>query len=295
MTSPPGGRGGISGWAPEHTRLLGNLIHDSGGGINIAHGDHHFAEGNVLHHNAYTNPYQTSGISVWEPNAADDEPGFHIVIRNNVSYSNENKVQGDGKVGPEVSDGNGIIDSFRATNGSGARPDYVHGALVENNLVYDNAGAGIRVFLSDHVTVRHNTAYGNYRATGPSGTYKGELSNQDGSHNIWVNNIAVSTRFTAANTAILDGDSKQDVIWKNNLTWNGTPGDASIKLNNTSTKIDPKQNLLGVDPSFGTDFKLSAGSPALGAGTGEYGAPDDDLMGRSRAGRPLDLGAIGEE
>lgn len=184
--STEGTGAGISGWAPEHTRLLGNPIHDSGGGgINIAHGDHHFIADNALHQSAYTNPYQTSGISVWEPNAADDEPGFHIVVRNNVSYSNENKGQGDGKVGPEVSDGNGIIiDSFRATNDSGTRPDYVHGALVENNLVYDNGGAGVRVFLSDHVTVRHNTAYGNYRATGPSGTYKGELSNQDGSHNI---------------------------------------------------------------------------------------------------------------
>lgn len=91
----------------------------------------------------------------------------------------------------------------------------------------------------------------------------------------------------------MDGDSKQDVIWNNNLTWNGTPGDASVKLNHTSTTVDPGQNLLGVDPIFGQDFKLSAGSPALGAGTGEYGVPADDRLGRSRAGRPLDLGDLG--
>ena len=40
-------------------------------------------------------------------------------------------------------------------------PNVVSGALIENNVIFDNGGRGVQAFQSDHIIVRANTIYGN--------------------------------------------------------------------------------------------------------------------------------------
>ena len=106
-----------------------------------------------------------SGISIYEARAVSDgAAGFHNVVRNNVSYANLitlscNKCH---------TDGNGIImDDFQNTQTSTSWKNrtYPYASLVENNLVFGNGGKGIQVFVSDNITLRHNTAYYNNQDT----------------------------------------------------------------------------------------------------------------------------------
>ena len=59
-------------------------------GLSAIHADYIRFEGNTVYENAFTSPYGDSGIDLWEAQAFDTAPGYHIVIRNNVSYQNGN-------------------------------------------------------------------------------------------------------------------------------------------------------------------------------------------------------------
>ena len=148
---------------------------------------------------------------------------FRNIIRNNITYDN---VQGPA-INWEHTDGNGIIiDGFHDTK-------YRYGTLIEGNVSYGNGGKGIHVFLSDFVTVRNNTVWHNNHDNANKGSWRGELSNAMGSHNTWVNNIAVAdprtdSRNRAINDVSTNGYVNEDVKWYNNITFNGTPREASV-------------------------------------------------------------------
>ena len=272
-----GGDGhGIDVEGAAHTRIIDNVVHDSGGsGIQFNYSEFILIEGNVVYGNAGTNGWHTSGISVYQNRniTGDTEtPGFRTIIRNNISYDN---VTGPSVAGDHT-DGNGIIiDDFQSTQTAGF-PNYTFPTLVENNLAYGNGGKGIQVTWSDFVTVRNNTvAYNNVDSLN-SGTWRGELSNQQSSNNTWEGNIAVTDpSVNANNTAIgnysYGGYVNENVVWTNNLTFNGAFGGHSLKLdggNNAPLAADG--NLLGVDPQFVnaalSNFALGDGSPASGLG-----------------------------
>ena len=93
-------------------------------------------------------------------------------MRNNVSHDNLTKTGNH-------TDGNGIIiDDFQSTQTSGFQ-NYTFPTLVDGNVVYNNGGKGIAVHWSDNVTIRNNTAYHNNTDNKNTGTWRGELSNQD--------------------------------------------------------------------------------------------------------------------
>jgi hypothetical protein len=84
-------------------------------------------------------------------------------------------------------------------------------------------------------------------------------------------------------------------VWKNNLSFNGTSGQASTMISGSPSEISAaNNNILGSDPLFtdlsSRDYTLRAGSPAIGKGTHAHGAPVDDLAGQKRSST-LDLGA----
>jgi parallel beta-helix repeat protein len=275
----------------HHVTIAGNIAHDSGGsGISSSRSDWLTVEGNRVYGNASTNGYQCSGISLWQNrDLSDGDAPFRNIIRNNITYDN---VQGPA-IDWEHTDGNGIIiDGFHDT-------DYRYGTLIEGNVSYGNGGKGIHVFLSDHVTVRNNTVWHNNHDNLNEGTWRGELSNAIGSHNTWVNNIAVANIETNNwNRAIIDvstnGYVNRDVKWYNNVTFNGISGQASI----LSDRIAPSEatgNLLGKDPLLANplagDFHLKAGSPAVNAGTAAFGLSSTDMDGQNRLNGSVDIGA----
>ena len=270
-----GGSGaGIAGTGVAHVSVLNNIAHDSGqSGISFVHSDFETITGNTTYNNASSGYY--SGISVWEnQNVTGDTTttGYRTIISNNTSYNNITKAG-------EHSDGNGIIvDDFQSTQNS-SLPAYNYPTLVQGNLVYGNGGKGIQVYDSDNVTVANNTAYHNNQDTANTGTWRGEISNSGGNNNTFVNNIAVAdTKVNSNNTAISntsDNGANKNVVWADNITYNGSSGQASVNNDGgNSVPTVANGNMLGVDPKFvqsGVDFHLQGSSPALNAGASGYG------------------------
>ena len=274
----------------HHVTIRDNIAHDSGGsGITTVRSDWLTIEGNTVYGNAATNGYATSGISLWQNVAqGSGNAEFRNIIRNNVVHDNAE--------GPAIdwehTDGNGIIiDGFHDTN-------YTHGTLIDSNLSYRNGGKGIHVFLSDYVTVRNNTVWHNNWDNDNTGTWRGELSNAIASHNTWVNNITVADPSTnswnrAINNVSTGDYHNQDVHWSNNISFNGTVGQASV-LSDYGLPSAADGNLLGVNPGFVSppgNFHLGDGSPAINAGTNASGLGPTDLDGGDRAVGTVDIGA----
>lgn len=291
-----GGGHAIDGERVHHVTVSNNIAHDSGGsGISFYLSEFQTIEGNLVYGNSATNGYHTSGISVASNiNISGDTTttGFRTIIRNNISHDNsEVSTSGD------HTDGNGIIiDWFRNTGTGNAAYNYK--TLVEGNLVYENGGKGIQVFMSDYVTVRNNTSWHNNQDLKNSGTARMELSNQYSDHSTWINNIAVADpSVNPYNTAIGDhGTQNTGTQWFNNLSFNGTVDDAALGVYNGNTgPTAANGNLLGVDPKFvnatNHNFHLSASSPALNTGSSTYGLGSLDLDGGQRVVGVVDLGA----
>lgn len=302
-----GGKSSNNG--PHHVRILNNISHhNAGSGIGVAYGDFYTIDDNICYANCATNHYQGSGISIY---AARAVPGTDLAFRNfvrrNVCFDNS-IIDLPGDPEPPHSDGNGIIIDDLANSQSGyPAGTYPFRTLVDSNVAFHNGGRGVHVFLSDNVTVRNNTCCHNNRDKLNPGTWRGELSNVGSSHTIWVNNIgfadpAANRNNTAINEASTAALRSRDVIWKNNLTYDGRPGGASLSLGEPNVTLGTRAggNLFGVDPQFvgreierASDLQLRASSPAIDAGTMAFGISESDAGGQPRKkGQTVDVGAF---
>lgn len=291
-------RSGISGDDVHHVEIKNNISRNNKtGGIYFRRSDFLLIDGNVTSGNAADGV--TSGISIHKSqNVTGDmkTKGFRIIVRNNISFNNLTINAGN-------TDGNGIIfDDWMLRNKyteSGLKP-YTFPGLIENNLVYNNGGSGIRVYATNNITIRNNTSYHN--STDPKradSAWRGELQNSTSSNNVWVNNIAVASlknsKYASAISDVYHKDwgANKNVVWANNLTFNGKVGDKSIGIGSGS--ISGNGNLLGVDPRFVSastgNFRVSANSPAVNAGTVKYGSSMTALGGTSRVVKTIDIGA----
>lgn len=267
-------KAGIAGSRVHHVEVSNNISHDNAtAGIYFRESEFVTIDGNVTYKNASSGPH--SGISVHHPQnitGDTDTEGFRIIIRNNISYDNVTKTGAH-------TDGNGIIlDDFRATKAPHL-PGYTYPSLIENNLVYHNGGEGIQVVWSDYATVRNNTAWHNGLDLETDSTWRAELSNRQSSHNTWINNIAIADptvhpHNAAINTISYDGYTNDNVTWHNNLTFNGTPGAASVKtIGGNAMPTEADGNKLGVEiwfvnPPF--DFQIQPDSAAIDDDIGAY-------------------------
>lgn len=274
----------------HHTRIINNIVHNCGcGGISGQETDYLYIEGNITHHNAFTSPWQCSGISIYQARAADNAPGFHNIIRKNISYANENKVtRSDGT----TTDGNGIIiDDFRNTQyGGGAA--YTASTLIENNIVYDNGGRGIHIFQSDNVIVRNNVSYKNVIDPKLDGHLTGDFSTYFSSKIEFYNNIAYST--DSSKLSFVD-DYSSGNKWDYNIAYNGSllvnDGHSDVVLgSHNKIDVDPLFVNPSTDPTL-ADFHLTASSPAIDAGTSASAAKTDFNGGSRPVGSGYDIGA----
>lgn len=226
---------------------------------------------------AYWCTYDTSGISLWVARSAGlgaDPSGYNMVIRRNIVYDNANKVAADGKPVEAATDGNGIIiDTFA---------DYPYKTLVEGNLVYNNCGRGITATHSSNLTYRYNTCWHNCRnvlGVGSGGPWPtGELEADAGDNVVVEDNIAVANSNPWSKALIL---SAKTATIKNNLLVGTNMVDKNVHPNESGTiTADPKFVEPSSDPTL-ADFRLQAGSPALGAADSAP-APSPDLAGTPR-------------
>ncbi len=286
----------------DHLKVINNILADHGGaGVAVTHTDYFVAEGNIIFGNANTSPNEESGISSWQAVASDTAPGFHNIISDNIVFNNA-------EINNGLSiheDGNGIIiDDFRNTQNGSTYGIYAPQTLIENNLVFGNGARGIHVYSSNNVTLLNNTTLDNALDPIGLGTWRPELDAVNSANILYANNIAVAlevkNQWNAPNVSFLDistDNSNINNLWANNLSFNGTVGQASIFFYGThSTITSAKGNKLGQNPKFVNpglnEFTLQSGSPAILAGTNAYGYPPDDLAGNVRSAGTIDMGAF---
>jgi hypothetical protein len=308
------GCGVVSGHGAHHITVRNCWAHHCGqSGFQLNDGDYRVAENNVCNNNGHVTPPEGSGISLWGRKPFDTNPGWHDIVRGNICYNNFNSTSGPN------SDGNGvIIDDFRNIQDghtAGTKDiNYTDGeVLIENNLFYNNGGAGIQMFISNNITCRNNTCYMNQQRR-TDDWWRGNISASCCANVQIYNNISVtSTNLRmdggstdnegfSHNTALgaygnASGDQYcANYVYYNNITYDlNDPTSASIGMENISPAIEGVNgNLVATNPLFANpdaDFRLQASSPAVNAGTSAYGFPAIDLDGLARPQGPaVDIG-----
>jgi parallel beta-helix repeat protein len=290
------------GNSTHHIWLINNTVHHCNlSGISLAWKEWYYVIHNTVHHNSFTSGWQGSGISFvvmeciergnpschsgssYVPSEMDRSyaPPFHNIVSWNVVHNNMLSSSNPVPCGSH-SDGNGIImDTF--FDGATNKVAFPYQSLVLGNLSYSNGGRGIHVFRASNITVANNTVYGNGRDGCLDAYALGDLSQQGGSNNVWINNISESLlsavnprcgRYCGGrNAPIVAGDAAgvidTNITWSNNVAYGGIGamlfnGDAAapyFSCNNNSCNVDP----LLVDPAAG-NFALQPRSPAIGYG-----------------------------
>lgn len=291
------------GNSTHHIWLINNVVHHCNlSGISLAWKEWYYVMHNAVYLNSFTSHWQGSGISLFVIQCIDRSnpscrsgstyvpsemdlsfaPPFHNIVSWNDVHENMLSQSSAVPCGSHT-DGNGIImDTF--FDGATNKVAYPYRSLVLGNLSYSNGGRGIHVLHSSNITVANNTVYGNGRDNCFKVYALGDLSQQGGSNNVWVNNVSES-RLSASNAScgrycggrnapVVEGDNVVGALdvnntWSNNVTYGGI-GVALLKTgaaapyfscSNNSCDVDP----LLVDPASG-NFALQPRSPAIGYG-----------------------------
>jgi parallel beta-helix repeat protein len=294
-----------TGKSSHHIWILNNIIHHCNlAGVSFNNKEWYYVIQNTVYHNSWTSGYQGSGISfvvvqcIEAGNSAcatgDTYSGgtgtyvpsgmdltfmapFHNIVAGNVVYNNRIGADNPVQCGAHT-DGNGIImDTFadQATN----TIVFPYQTLVDGNVSYGNGGRGIHVFRSSNVTVANNTVFGNGTDTCINAYVLGDLSQQGGSNDVWINNISqsVKTKPNVAcgtycgnrNSPLVAGDGGGVVDSNNTYSNNLTYGGIGVALfNNDTGYFSCTENKCNTEPMFASEkyknLALRRISPAIG-------------------------------
>ena len=299
---------GITIWESNHVVVQNCYAHDCGcGGFGGRESDYMTFRRNVARDNAKTNPYNCSGISIYQPIQKDDAPGPHIIIEDNVCFENECRLPFEPGGFDRPTDGNGIIlDDFNWTqNNDRDIPAYVAQSLIQNNLSFNNGGAGAKTYEVENAIFRNNTTAHNNYVIEKYGTHMGDLAAEFVTGQMeFYNNIAIQAfgqRGEAFNYEDLRGSN---LIYKNNIAvgevrFKGpTVADNNLSVNHDNQsfvqfrQIVPDSFEFASVDDFRQFFALRPGSPALDFGEADL-APGFDLTGDQRpADGNVDAGAF---
>ncbi len=246
-----------------------------GGGIATTEADYLTIENNKTYDCAWYSIYANSGLSVFHAyNSDNNSTDYKTILRNNISYGNEQKVPWP-DASCQYTDGNGIIiDDFRNTQASSTIRGQVYTGktLVENNLVYNNGGRGVHAYYTDNCTFINNTSYNN-NAT--SSINEGEITIVSANNCYVFGNILYARTGKKGNSYSGGAVGLQE---GNNLIYNYT---GALGFGNASNG-----DILNIDPMFvalGSNFQLQSTSPAVDAGsvlTGLFSTTD--ILGSTR-------------
>jgi parallel beta-helix repeat protein len=267
---------------PHHVIVRNCHVYRScGGGICTNGGDYITFENNVVHDCSWYSPFGNSGISIFKCHNYDDHssPGNNIIVRNNVSYNNYNFFECKCANYTAVTDGNGII--FDYLNKNVRNTTYKGRVLVENNVCFNNGGRGINAFHSDNVMIVNNTLYMNCRHPDLK---VGEIAVVQSANVKVFNNIAVA---------------RDSVMPIKHWTAVSIMVDYNLHVGSKPSTVKGANCIVAHDAGFknadtifaGSDFRLTASSAAVDAGSDEHGALTD-LLGITRPqGGHVDMGA----
>ena len=292
LYATPGGILDDSG-SGHHHMFFNSIGHGSGG---QAWASATVIAGSELYDLAGSNPCDLSGISKFRPANIvgyaynlpwDDYFAFKAInnVIHDIGTDQEANVLGAGNVGqcgPSHTDGNAtIMDGWNANN-------YNFGALWAGNVIYNIGGGGLYILgASSGSAWLNNTVYNT--GEDPS-VARAPCTNTCGNTDSYENNICYTSGVngTVAISQNQDTGFNQTpplrscsvttaTVWKNNLSFNGTPGQQSIQITNNPPNNTTYTNtfiannpLLGTDPQLtnvtGNDFHPKSTSPTIRAG-----------------------------
>jgi hypothetical protein len=278
---------------PHHIRILNNIAGNCpGGGISTTYADYVTIARNKVYGNSFYSAYGTSGISTlanFDSDPADTATKYKMVIEGNVLCANEELVPWAGAHPPQITDGEAIIiDSTNnaAYAGSGLKnPPYTGRTLVANNVIFNNGSAAIEVFQSSHVDVVNNSTY--LDVTNPPVSGRGEMNLNVASDVRVVNNIFYSS--PAQNPVTMNTACAKACVFDYNVYWGGKTVFLGTAAGAHDLVADPLYVAPGIMPEA-VNFRLRAGSPAVGSGTAVL-VPAEDIEGKLRPKAGVDRGA----
>ncbi len=209
------------------------------------------------------------GIYVSNSDVTNDNP----IISGNVSFGNAgNGIQVNGDC--TTLDANGYTDGV------------ISGAIVQNNVVYNNQQKGFSLISVQNSTIQNNISYNNGSAGAAAGIHlaeQGTCTNDPSSNNIVVNNTLVEPNMAAIR--ITTGTNN---IVFNNIAVSSSPivdesgGPNSI---DTTSNIETSSSTGLFVNAASNNYQLVAGSAAVGSGKATYAgasAPTTDFAGNAR-------------
>lgn len=301
----------------HHVRIINNDVGNfPGGGISANHVDHFTAVGNTVFNTSFYTRYGTSGISTLHPYNFDPGTETKHFILGNRSFGNRSYVtyavtyRGSKGARKVLSDGNGMIadvnNEGEYVRDSANQGDYSFKgrALIANNVLYGNGGAGIAITKADHIDIVNNTLYRNVQSPRQQIDYSNAaFPNQFKFYDLQVTGEDVRVRnnvvWSDKSAGVLDVNSS-DFTFTNNLYY-GASGSFPAPLPVTGTneswllRTSDTEPLQFTAPSLAAtaSFTLQAGSPAIGTAArgSSRGVPLIDIDGNLRPANNLDRGA----
>jgi parallel beta-helix repeat protein len=276
-------------------------------GITCEAGDNITIEDNIVYNNSSRNEINTSGISFYKAKPRTATTNYWgIIIRRNIIYGNKcdlpYRFGSESNVNP--TDGNGIIlDLLDDPYASGGANPYGKRVLVENNLTYNNGGAGIKAFNSSLVRIVNNTVYHNNTVLNRYSRHSNEIwvfetRGVNGVYNEGIyNNIVVADNALTTNVdQAIAVDFDLSKVYNNYLVGVGAKHNnynyepQNFPTSNTVRVISDQNYPMFVDAAA-LNFKLKSASPLIDRYTESFG-PTVDLEGLSRpVGAGTDIGA----
>jgi parallel beta-helix repeat protein len=206
----------------------------------------------------------TSAVDLYQCNSGN-------VVRGNTIWQNYDDTTTD-------SEGHGITMDVCGAAG---------GALIENNLIYNNEGWCIEVYKSDNAVIRNNVCWVN-GIRSPSGEIDVYGNNMQVHNNIAVPrsgapglNMRYNSSYTVDITTLTED---YNIVWASTHTsvvmWSDGSSQGTVAQYQSGNprgwgahdlQLDP----MLVDPSGARDFRPRAGSPAIDSGDNGHAAAVD--------------------
>lgn len=289
-------RAGIRTVLNQHVIIRNNTT-DSNGVWGIFTG---FSDDLLIENNTASRSVEQHGIYV-------SNSGDRPVIRGNTIFGNSDagihmngdiSQGGDGIISGALVENNVIYDNGLG-GGSGINCDGVQNSRFQNNLLYNNHASGISFYQIDGGGPSSgNVAANNTIDMAANGRWA--LNIQNGAVNTTVVNNVLYNRHSFRGSIDISGDSLAGLqsdynVVMNRFTTNG--GDSVMTLAQWQTATGQDQHSIVATPqqlfvdAAGGDYHLAAGSPALDAGTSQS-SPNVDFEGQPRpSGSGWDIGA----